>query len=154
MVRWHSRAMWSVLVAWLIAASGCNRGERSGPPEIRLGDSVCAECGMIVSDERYGTATIIQGDRGPEAAIFDDFNCQMNFEAEHGDDLVIVRRWSRDFRTLEWFNTLDGWFVESQKIHTPMASHVAAHASEEEAREHAAQVSGTVRPIGEVWNTP
>ena len=60
-----------------------------GPPSIRYGDSLCVECGMIVSAERFTAAIIIEGDRGNEPLLFDNFNCQMIFESKH-TELTIV----------------------------------------------------------------
>ena len=108
-----------------------------------LGDSTCIECGMIVSDERFGTATIVEGDRGSQALIFDDFNCQKNFELKH-TELEIITRWSRDYETLEWFHTDEGWFVASIHIRTPMASNIAGFDSIERARAFAEPLGAEV----------
>jgi nitrous oxide reductase accessory protein NosL len=131
------------LITTLSLLSGCGETDPDAPPEIRLGDSICLECGMIVSDERFGTATVVEGDRGSQAIIFDDYNCQKIFELKH-KDLKVVTRWSRDYETLEWFRTDEGWFAQSPQIRTPMASHVAGFASNESALAFASTVDGQV----------
>jgi nitrous oxide reductase accessory protein NosL len=122
---------------------GCGKIDPYAPPEIRLGDSTCIECGMIVSDERFGTATVVEGDRGSEALIFDDYNCQKNFELKH-PELSILKRWSRDYETLAWFCTDAGWFVSSKQIQTPMASHMAGFGSIETAEAFSDSVNGEI----------
>jgi len=99
---------------------------------------------MIVSDNRFGTATVIEGDRGSDAMIFDDFNCQLAFEAKH-PDLQIIARWSRDYETLEWLDTSEAWFVNSSKIFTPMASHLAAFKDRADAEMVADDLDGVVQ---------
>lgn len=137
----------SLLTLMLIALVGCGESNPDAPPEIRLGDSICIECGMIVSDERFGTATIVEGYRGSQALIFDDYNCQRNFELKH-PDLKIMTRWSRDYETLEWFHTGDGWFVESVQIRSPMASNLAGFAALERAETYSDTVEGRVIRFG------
>jgi nitrous oxide reductase accessory protein NosL len=133
----------ALLTIPIVLVNGCGETDPDALPEIRLGDSVCIECGMIVSDDRFGTATVIEGDRGSEPLIFDDYNCQKIFEFKH-PDLNVIRRWSRDYETLAWFRTGEGWLVSSRQIRTPMASDVAGFDSIERAQEFAESVSGEV----------
>lgn len=133
----------SMLSAAIVLLGGCGETDPDAPPQIMLGDSTCIECGMIVSDERFGTATIVEGDRGSRALIFDDFNCQKNFELKH-TELEIITRWSRDYETLEWFHTDEGWFVASIQIRTPMASNIAGFDSIERARAFAEPLGAEV----------
>ena len=122
---------------------GCGSEGNDGPPEILYGDSICAECGMILSDERFAVATLIDGDRGIEPLVFDDFNCQMIYEGKH-PDLTIVDRWSHDYNGKQWMHMADAWFVQSDELHTPMASHIASFASKDEAQRFADGIAGRV----------
>lgn len=133
----------ALLIVPIVLMSGCGETDPDAPPEIRLGDSVCIECGMIVSDERFGTASVIEGDRGSEPLIFDDYNCQKNFELKH-PEIRVLGRWSRDYETLAWFRTGEGWLVNSRQIRTPMASDVAGFDSVDRAQVFAESVSGEV----------
>ncbi|MBN4082613.1 nitrous oxide reductase accessory protein NosL [Phycisphaeraceae bacterium AH-315-B13] len=112
-----------------IASSGCTDHEAGGPPTILLGESMCIECGMILSDERFATVTIYEGYRGAEPRLFDDFNCQVIYEAEHPDETILTR-WSHDYLTVEWIDTEQAFFVKSSTIHAPMGSQIAAFATE------------------------
>lgn len=145
MKRYPFRAILPVLMVPAFLSS-CNRELDDGPPSFILGDSACIECGMIVSDERFATSTIIMGDRGREALMFDDFNCQINFERKL-PELEIVKRWSHDYSSSEWFETALGWFVESPEIHTPMASSLAFFQSRDAADQFSETVNGSTITI-------
>lgn len=132
------------------AMAGCRSEADSGPPSVRYGDSICAECGMIVSDERFATSTVIEGDRGDEPLIFDDFNCQMIFESKHGD-LVVVDRWSHDYNSREWLTMSQAWFVKSDQLHTPMASNIAAFSTKDQAESIADPLGGEVVDFQTLW---
>ncbi len=133
----------SLLITSLATLSGCGEADPDAPPEIRLGDSTCIECGMIVSDERFGTATIVEGDRGSQVLIYDDYNCQKNFELKH-PEIKVITRWSRDYETLAWFHTDGGWFAQSPQIRSPMASSIAGFESREHAEAFADSIEGEV----------
>jgi len=127
----------------VVALAGCGSETNDGPPSVRYGDSICAECGMIISDERFTTATIIEGDRGDEPLLFDDFNCQMIFESKH-TELTIVDRWSHDHGSSEWIHMADAWFVKSDQIHTPMASNIASFLKQSDANAFSTSLEGEV----------
>src|SRR5690606_1291959 len=59
--------------AGALALLGCRAADPDAPPSIAYGESPCAECGMIISDDRFGVATVVEGPRGPETLLFDDF---------------------------------------------------------------------------------
>jgi nitrous oxide reductase accessory protein NosL len=137
-------------VVALSLLSGCDNQVSGGPPTVRLGDSVCVQCNMIISDERWATATMVEGPRGPEARLFDDFNCQVNYEVEN-PDVPILARWSRSHATREWVRTEDAHFLISPNLRTPMASKVAAFASLSEADEANAELTGDVVSFEAAW---
>lgn len=108
-----------------LALAACGERPADGPPAVRLGHDVCAECNMIISDARWATATVVPGPRGPEARLFDDFNCQVNFENEHAD-AEIIARWSHDHASGEWVKTEEAHFLFSPHLRTPMGSNASA----------------------------
>lgn len=132
-----------LILPTLSLLTACGETDPNTPPQILLGDSICTECGMIVSDERFGTATIVEGDRGSQALIFDDFNCQNIFEHKH-PELKIITRWTRDYDTLEWFHARDGWFVQSSQIRSPMASGLVGFKARERAQTYADSIGAEV----------
>jgi copper chaperone NosL len=142
-------AAW-LMLAGLVAMAGCSGEAPDGPPALRLGDTVCDECNMIISDERFATATIVEGPRGPEPRLFDDFNCQVGYELANAD-LEIVARWSHDHGSAEWMRTESATFVMSPNLRTPMASRSAAFASREDAERARAELTGDVMDFEIAW---
>lgn len=116
-------------LAITLPLASCDETPDDGPPTVRLAHDLCAECNMIISDERWATATIVEGPRGPEPRLFDDFNCQARYEHNH-PDLTILKRWSHDHTSLEWIPTESAVFLGSDSIVSPMGSGMAAHKSE------------------------
>ncbi len=138
------------LLSALTLLYGCDNQVADGPPAVRLGDSVCAQCNMIISDERWATATMVEGPRGPEARLFDDFNCQVNYEMKN-PELTILTRWSCSHATREWIRTEEAHFLLSPNLRTPMASKVAAFASPAEASAAHAEFTGEVVSFEDAW---
>lgn len=128
----------------------CDQGPKNAPPTIRLGYDVCAQCNMIISDQRWATATIVGGPRGPEPVLFDDFNCQVNFEIGPPEQ-DILDRWSHDHATGEWIRTKDAHFLITPGMWTPMASSVAAFTLESDARATRETHGGDIVPFDIAW---
>lgn len=133
----------------LIVLGGCRADSQDGPPSIRYGDSVCDECGMIISDERFATSSVIVSDRGPHPTLFDDFNCQVIFEHTK-PQVVVLQRWSHDYVSSSWIDTKASWFVYSETIKSPMASNSAAFEHKAEAEKFAAESNGVVYQFDEL----
>ena len=139
------------LPAAMLTLGACEETKSAGPPQVRLGDSVCAQCNMIISDERWATATMVDGPRGPEARLFDDLNCQVDYETDN-PDLTIRARWSHNHATRAWLPTESARFLMSPNLRTPMGSQVAVFASAEEANQAKAELSGEVMTFDIAWN--
>ena len=139
-----------VISLTLFIISGCDEQATVGPPSVQLDDSVCDYCNMIISDERWSTATIIQGPRGPEPRLFDDFNCQANYESKH-PDLVILARWSHNYPTREWLSTEQAVFLISKDLRSPMGSNIAAFASQSEAEATETDFNGDIMTFDAIW---
>jgi nitrous oxide reductase accessory protein NosL len=140
----------SIAALGALSLAGCDRQAPDAPPAVRIGDSLCDQCNMIISDERWATATIVDGARGPEARLFDDFNCQVNHQIEH-PDLGVVARWSHSHASSEWIRTEQARFLISPALRTPMGSQVAAFASADEARAAGAEFDGEIVTFDEAW---
>ncbi len=139
-----------LILAAPIVVLGCAREAADGPPVIHLDDDMCAECGMIISDERFACATVFGGQATtPETRLFDDFNCMINHEAARADT-EIIRRWVHDHGTRAWLNAQDAIYLCSPDLQTPMASGVVAFGGRAEAERLLAQVGGELRGFGEV----
>jgi copper chaperone NosL len=139
-----------VLAAAAMAVLGCDNKTAEGPPSVRLGDSVCASCNMIISDERWATSTIVDGSRGPEPRLFDDFNCQVDFETKH-TDLKILARWSHCHLTQDWIHTEQAFFLVSPELRTPMGSGLAAFEESANAEAAAVNLGASVMKFDKAW---
>jgi nitrous oxide reductase accessory protein NosL len=82
--------------------------------------------------------------------MFDDFNCQINFER---DELApeIVTRWVHDHASLNWLPAVAAHYTRSSTLHTPMASGVAAFESPKAAAQFADSLEGEVVTFQELW---
>lgn len=128
----------------LFTVAGCSNDAADGPPLVHIGEDVCAECGMIISDERFAAATIIEDERGRATALlFDDFNCQINHEINHRE-AVILNRWAHNYTTTEWLPARDAVYVHSPDLRTPMASHIAAFAKQADAEALRTDLGGDI----------
>ena len=116
-------------LAWastMLGSVGCGEQSAVLPPSVVLGDSVCDECNMIISDERWATATIVQGARGPEPRLFDDFNCQVNYESRLPGEQSVIARWAHCHESRQWIDAENAHYVISARLRTPMGSNTAA----------------------------
>ena len=133
--------------------AGCSDEIASGPPEILLGQDVCDTCNMIVSDARFAGATIVLDERGRASSrIFDDLNCQIQYETDH-PDAEIATRWVHDYATAQWLAASNALYVRAESLITPMGSHTAAHADLSTAEALQQEEGGEVLGFEEVWGT-
>lgn len=141
------RACVAVGVLALLAGGppGCAGGDPDGPPEIRLGRDQCAECGMIINEDRCSCASRIDAGRGAEVALFDDIGCLLEHERQNPDSKV-VHRFVHDYATKAWVNAEAATFLWAESLRTPMGSGIAAFATREAAenarQEHAGDLHG------------
>jgi copper chaperone NosL len=129
------------LAAPLMFLTACDEDDPDAPPTITYGVSVCTDCDMIISDERYAAATIVADSRGrPESLLFDDIGDQTNYESSH-EGLTILSHWVHDHTTREWLRAEDAIYVRSPALRTPMASGLAAFASQAKAETAASELA-------------
>ncbi len=127
-----------------ISTSACRQQSPDTPPTVHLDDDMCAQCGMIISDERFACATIIEDDRGlPKPLLFDDLNCLANHQSAN-PGLTVLRRWVHDHATRTWLPAEDAVYLVSPDLPTPMASHAAAFESRASAEALQRDVGGDI----------
>ncbi|MCL4222114.1 MAG: nitrous oxide reductase accessory protein NosL [Phycisphaerales bacterium] len=133
---------------------GCARVDPQAPPDVTYGVSVCADCGMIISDERYATALVVEDARGrPEVLLFDDAGDQIIYERENQTGKVLAR-WVHDQQTREWLRAESAWYMRAKSLPTPMASGIAAFAQKADAERLAGAHNGVVLTFEELWFAP
>lgn len=146
----RSLAALAAALGLALAGGACGKpADPLAPPAIVYGEDVCDECGMILSDERFAAATVVDGAAGPEPRRFDDIGDMFSYHRGHGD--LVVRRWYvHDLDSLAWLDAETAHFVRGEGIRSPMGSGLAAFATAERAAAYAAEVGGAVVPFDEL----
>jgi len=133
----------SLLLVLLTAACG-DEVKASDPPELKIGESTCSRCGMIISDERFASGMTFEDQ---DALLYDDLGemiAIIQTEDPHPDYI-----WVHDFESREWIDATTAWYVDSAEIMAPMGSGLAAFEDQPAAEAFAATNNGTVRD----WQT-
>jgi copper chaperone NosL len=136
--RVFSAALLAVGLTTLFLFSGCNRQQPLAPPEVQYGQSECADCGMIVSDQRYAAGLILempQGERVPR--VFDDIGCMVKYEQRQKDGKVLAH-YVMDYQSSRWLTVEQAVLVRRQQIQSPMGYGLAAVSTTEDAQRLAA----------------
>lgn len=108
-----------------VALAGCSEAERAGPPTVRFGFDECAQCGMIVSDERFAAATRVSDGGRSAALFFDDVGCQLDHEMA-SPAAPVLGQWVQDHSARVWLDAGSAIYVHAPGLHTPMGSEIAA----------------------------
>lgn len=137
-------------LALLVCALGaCGRAQTLEPPVLHYGQDLCAHCGMIVSEERFAAAAIVEdGDGRYEARVYDDIGCMV--AAGQPVPGRIVARYVHDHDTLEWTAADAAVYVRSATLATPMLSGLAAWEDRKRAETGAARYDGSLLGFSEL----
>ena len=145
-----SRSAWArggfVGAAAAVLAAGCGRRELSGPPELRSGRDECAECGMLIHDDRAASAMLVERDRRREHLLFDDIGCMLDHERERGALWRPVEGFVHDHATREWVGSGAAVYLltSGAALQTPMGSGIGAFAGRAGAEEAQGQFGGEI----------
>ncbi|MFW6061124.1 MAG: nitrous oxide reductase accessory protein NosL [Phycisphaeraceae bacterium] len=132
-----------LMVAGALSLAGCG-GDAVGPPTVYLGQDVCDECGMIISDERFVAALLVEDEAGRrETRLFDDIGCLVKDEASHPDG-ASAARYVKSFDQRRWLTLSEAVFVHSEQLQSPMAFGAAAVADRAAAASLQNEVGGDV----------
>lgn len=122
---------WSLGIGgWVFAGAmlaGC-AASNIEPVDIYPEDN-CAQCRMVVSDERFASEII---DYHGEVYKFDDLNCLLKFRTKRSD-VKIVATYLKDYETKQWIPYEKASIIETS-IETPMGSGKIAFADAEKAK--------------------
>ncbi len=115
--RWRKRVYALLLAALLLA--GCT----PEPRPIAYGEDVCVHCQMTAVDPRYGAELVTATGK---TLVFDAVECMAAYvEANSGLDVHSL--WVSDYREPGTLVRVDeAFFVQSDRLHSPMAMNVAA----------------------------
>lgn len=107
-------------VLFVVSVSGCaTRADE--PPRIAYGRDVCAQCRMIINEDKYAAALVDESGTHE----FDDIGCMKLFEAKTG--AKVRRIWVKDARTAEWLDGSNTSFTVTPDLATPMGYGILAH---------------------------
>lgn len=144
----HTFSMALFALAAILFAHGCDQAPLSGPPELRLGRDECAECGMLISEDRCCAALLVET---PPASghrthlLYDDLGCLLDAEIHRVGEFTVLERHVRDHPARMWLRAESAVFLKAppDNVHTPMASGMVAFANPAQADSEAIRSSGT-----------
>ena len=141
----RSLCMLAPLAAMIAAPGACRRAELSGPPELRIGRDPCAECGMLLGEDRCAAALLVQADGDREHLVFDDIACMLDHRRTN-PALPVLSACVRDYSARDWISADSAWYLQGRdgSPATPMASGIVAFASRAAADQQLALTPGRV----------
>lgn len=129
--------------AMAMAIAACDRAPLDGPPALRPGRDLCAECGMSVMEDRCSAAMLVERDDGRHHLLFDDIGCMLDHERNGGAG-AIVSRFVHDYGRGGWIDATRAGYLMSESIRTPMDSWLVAFSEPEAAAAARAAHGGTI----------
>ena len=134
------------VLAILLVLAGCDRSQLSGPPELRLGRDECAECGMLINEDRCSSAYLVERAGRRDHVLFDDIGCMLDYAHESPRDVHLLDGFVHDHPTRAWVPASSAQFLlgPPPKLATPMGSGIWAFADRAQADGLRADVSGEV----------
>lgn len=131
------------LPALALLAVACSSPQTIDPPTIHYGQDLCAHCNMIISEERFASAAIVQTPDGRyRPMVYDDIGCMV--AAGKPAEGVVVARYVHDHDALGWVAADRASYVKAEQLRSPMLSGLAAWSEREGAENGARRFSGVV----------
>lgn len=130
-----------------LVLTGCGQVQISGPPELRVGRDECAECGMLIMEDRCSSGTVITENGSDRVVLFDDLGCMFTMLGKpHMVELGCGAAWVHDYPTGTWVRAESATylFADRKTLRTPMGSGLAAFAAPSAAYEKQDAVGGEV----------
>lgn len=125
------------IVLSALSLAGCAKETPIAPPAVRYGVDACTKCGMIISDERYAAAMIVDAaDGSRHVNAYDDIACLLHHEKELTGQ-TIRARYVHDVTSKQWLNAEQAFFARSAKVQTPMGSGIVAASFKADAQQQA-----------------
>jgi copper chaperone NosL len=124
-------------VFFLAACSGDINLEE--PPEIRYGEDVCEQCGMIISEARFAASYVTTAG---DVHLFDDVGGMLMYDVQNQEE--VHSYWAHDFNTEEWMRADTAVYVLNDDLATPMGWGLAAFANGVDAEQFMIENGGTL----------
>lgn len=141
-----------------VALTACAQPDLSGPPALKPGRDQCAECGMIINEDRCACGLLIDRDGIREHLVYDDLGCLFT-ALDTKEDMKVLGKFVRDYDGSGWieFERATFLFADREKLPTPMGSGIVAYANPEPANAKRAALGGEIydasgiRPAHTAW---
>jgi copper chaperone NosL len=119
------------------------------PQPLQFGKDACHSCKMTLMDKRFGAEIVTTKGK---VYKFDDVNCMVNFlNAGELTDRDVKHSLVVDFANPEkLIETRHAFFLRSENIKSPMASHVAAFETEVDFKANKNELKGIYLVWGEL----
>lgn len=112
------------------------------PAEIHYGSDECAQCKMMITDNRFATQIVTSKGR---AIKFDAIECLTAYRRQHNDELEGAKLWVSNFGSPgEWLPAQEALYVQSEVINSPMGASLLALPSMQKAKSHIGKNPGTL----------
>lgn len=118
-----------LLLGAAMAVAGCGEKPNLDAPKLILGQQECEECKMIVSEERFAAGVAFIADGDATKFVFDDVGCLIDWLGKSADRDACIP-YVHDYDSLAWLDARTAFFMHSDELRTPMASHIAAFADD------------------------
>ena len=135
----------SILAFLFFCLLGCGRVDPDHPPKIHYGRDVCDECGMIISEKQFAAASV---DRDGNITKFDGIGCLILYQAKHPS--AVQWNWVHDYQSEEWIEVDNAFFVNTEKLVTPMAFGLVAFSSKRVASQFVHEEGGALVELNEL----
>lgn len=133
----------AVLVLFFVL--GC---ARTNPVNIVPGEHSCEFCRMDIVDLRFKTEGI--SGKG-KIHYFDSIECLQKWKKRHPGE--IKSAWVTSyFEPSHWIGESEAFYLKSDKIHSPMGSHLAAFESEQDVKKALQEYGGEILHVSELQN--
>lgn len=127
--------------------AGCAREPLSGPPDQQVGRDSCAECGMLIAEDRCAAAALVERRGRREHVHFDDIGCMLDALRDAEALGTVVELYVHDYESRDWALAENAAYLSassSSALRTPMGSGIVAFRDEADANEAAARLGGAV----------
>lgn len=138
--------MRGALAPALVVLAAC----ASGPPAPAALDTrteACGSCRMAVSEARFAGQLVV---RAEEPRFFDDLGCLRDFLLA-GGVAAGSAAYVADHRTRDWVDASRAVYTRVPGLHTPMGSHLIAHADAASRAADPAARGGTALAANEIF---
>jgi len=143
----NSRITIYYLLILLLVAACVPKSNEPQPPEIIIGQTLCDECGMIISEAKFAAATIMLNG---ETRKFDDIAEMIKYHMMDHPEAQVKVWFVHDYYSKEWIRGEQAFFVLSPKLKTPMGGGAAAFRDQTAARKFVSELEGKVYNFDEL----